>query len=174
MNDFLKGLCSGCAKLLKLILVSFVLLGCQSVEVGTTGRTVPQNKWILLSEAGNQSGKWQTQDLILEYEYDRDHTHLYITGVIHFVTPIRNQWGLVEYFHLDLIPVDAQGAVLEMIPLTTTGEVNLLTDGPVDFTKTLTLPGNTAAMAFSYTGKGSGGGSYFDGGYGDFWEYPYY
>jgi hypothetical protein len=174
MRDFVEGLRSGCKRLLTLILGSSMLLGCQSLNVGPVGHIVPQDKWILLSQAGNQSGKWQTRDLVLEYEYDRDHTHLYITGVIHFATPIRNQWELIQYFHLDAIPVDAQGTVQGMIALTTAGEINLLYDGPIDFNKTLTLPENTVAIAFSYTGRGSGGGSYFDGGYGDFWEYPYY
>jgi hypothetical protein len=174
MRDSVEGLCSGCGKLLALILTGSILLGCQSLNAGPAGRTVPQNKWIFLSQAGNQSGKWQTRDLILDYEYDRDHTHLYISGLIHFDTPLRNHWGIIQYFHLDAMPVDAQGTVLGAIALTTSGEINLLYDGPIDFNKTLTLPENAVGIAFSYTGRASGGGSYFDGGFEDFWEYPYY
>jgi hypothetical protein len=174
MMGFAEELCSGCGKLLSLILTSIILLGCQSLNVAPTGHTVPQNKWILLSQAGNQSGIWQTEDLILDYQYDRDHSQFYISGVIRFAGPIRNQFEIVQYFHLDAIPVDSQGKVLDMIGLTSAGEMNLLNDGPIEFNKTLTLPANTTAIAFSYRGRASGGGSYFDGGYADFWEYPVY
>jgi hypothetical protein len=174
MKNLAEVLIPVCGKLPSLVLISVILLGCQSLNVAPTGHTVPQSKWILLSQAGNQSGKWQSEDLILDYEYDRDHSQFYISGVIRFPGPIRGQFEIVQYFHLDAIPVDAQGRVLGMIGLTSAGEINMLYDGPIDFNKTLTLPANTAAMAFSYRGRASGGGSYFDGGYADFWEYPVY
>jgi hypothetical protein len=174
MRNLVEGLSTGCWKLPSLVLVSVILLGCQGLNVAPVGHTVPQNKWISLSQAGNQSGIWQTEDLIMDYKYDRDHSQLYISGVIRFASPIRFQFELVQYFHLDAIPIDAQGKVLDMIALTTAGELNTLYDGPIDFSKVLTLPANTAAIAFSYRGRASGGGSYFDGGFADFWEYPVY
>jgi hypothetical protein len=174
MKGFAKAFCSGCGKLLTLILASSILLGCQSLNLAPIGHTVPQDKWILLSQAGDQSGVWQSKDLVLNYKYDRDHSQVYISGVIRFGGLIMNHYELIQYFHLDAIPVDAQGKVLDMIALTTAGEMNTLYDGPIDFNKILTLPANTAAIAFSYRGRASGGGSYFDGGYADFWEYPVY
>lgn len=174
MKDLAKGLSPKFRKLPCLVLISVILLGCQSLSVAPIGHTVPQSKWILLSQAGNQSGIWQTEDLILNYEYDRDHSQFYISGVIRFPGPIRNQFEIVQYFHLDAIPVDAQGRVLDMIGLMSASEMNMLYDGPIDFNKILALPPNTAAMAFSYRGRATGGGSYFDGGYADFWEYPVY
>jgi hypothetical protein len=174
MRGFVKVLCTGREKLPSLVLISVVLLGCQSLNVAPIGHTVPQNKWIFLSQSGDQSGIWQSEDLILDYKYDRDHSQLYISGVIRFASPVRNQFQIVQYFHLDAIPVDAQGKVLDMIALTSAGEINTLYDGPIDFNKILTLPANTAAIAFSYRGRASGGGSYFAGGFADFWEYPVY
>jgi hypothetical protein len=174
MRVFVEMLCSGCGKLPSLFLISVMLLGCQSLNFTPIGHTVPQNKWIFLSQSGDQSGSWRSEDLILDYKYDRDHSQVYISGVIRFGGPIRNQFQIIQYFHLDAIPVDAQGKVLDMIALTSAGEINMLYDGPIDFSKMLTLPANTAAIAFSYRGRASGGGSYFDGGFADFWEYPVY
>ncbi len=163
-----------CGKLLSLILTSFILLACQSPSVKPAGRTVPEGKWVLLSQYEGQSGRWESNDLTLDYKYDRDQSQLGISGVIHFTGPIRGEYEIVNYFHLDIIPVDVQGTVLDMIGLTSEAEINLLYDGPINFYKTLSLPANTAGMAFSYTGRASGGGTYFDGGFTDFWEYPYY
>jgi hypothetical protein len=168
--------CVMSSRLLILVLVNFFFLGCQSLDVNVkpVGRFVPEGKWILLSQTPDQSGSWQTRDLVLDYKYDRDQSQFYISGAIRFIGPIRNEFEIVDYFHLDAIPVDAQGTVLDMMALTTAGEVNTVYDGPVTFDKILALPTNTAGMAFGYTGRASGSGSYFEGGTGDFWEYPYY
>jgi hypothetical protein len=157
-----------------LILISVILLGCQSVSFKPIGHMVPENKWLVLSQSGDQSGAWKSEDLILDYKYDRYQSQLSISGIIHFAGRITNNYSIVQYFHLDAIPVDAQGKVLDMISLTTAGDMNTLFDGPVDFNKILTLPPETAAIAFSYRGRAYGSGSYFDGGFMDFWEYPVY
>lgn len=157
-----------------LILVSAILLGCQGMAFEPTGRTVPEDKWIFLSQAGDQTGTWRNQDLTLDYKYDRYQNQLSISGIIRFSGRFAYNYSLIQYFHLDVIPVDAQGKALEMIGLTTAGDLNSLYDGPVDFYKILTLPPNTAAIAFSYRGRASGNASGFGGGYLDFWEYPLY
>jgi hypothetical protein len=174
MKNLAQALASWRSKLLSLISISVILLGCQSISLAPIGHTVPQNKWIFLSQSGDQSGKWQSEDLLLNYKYDRYQNQLSISGVIRFAGRIMNNYGIVQYFHLDAIPVDAQGKVLDMIGLTTAGEINTVYGDPIDFDKILTLPPNTAAIAFSYRGRVSGGGSGFDGGFMDFWEYPVY
>jgi hypothetical protein len=161
-------------KIPSLILISAILLGCQSLSFKPIGHMVPEKKSLFLSQSGDQSGAWKSEDLILDYKYDRYQNQLSISGIIHFASRITNNYSIIQYFHLDAIPVDAQGKVLDMISLTTAGDLNALYDGPVDFYKILTLPPNTAAIAFSYRGRAYGSGSYFDGGFMDFWEYPVY
>jgi hypothetical protein len=174
MKNLVQTIASWRGKLPSLILISVILLGCQSTSLAPMGRTVPQNKWIFLSQSGDQSGTWRSEDLLLNYKYDRYENQLSISGIIRFAGRIMNNYGIVQYFHLDAIPVDAQGKVLDMIGLTTAGDLNTVYDNPIDFDKILTLPPGTAAMAFSYRGRVSGGGSGFDGGFMDFWEYPVY
>jgi hypothetical protein len=174
MRNLTEAFASSCWKLPNLILIGVFLLGCQGAAFQPIGRTVPESKWIVLSQSGDQSGTWQNEDLLLDYKYDRYQSQMSISGVIRFAGRIINNYTVIQYFHLDAIAVDAQGRVLEMIGLTTAGDVNSLYDGPVDFYKILTLPPNTAAIAFSYQGRAQGSGSYFDGGYMDFWEYPVY
>jgi hypothetical protein len=155
-------------------MISVVLLGCQSASFAPMGHMVPEDKRLLLSQSGDQSGTWRTEDLILDYKYDRYQDQLSISGTIRFAGRITNNYATVQYFHLDAIPVEAQGKVLDMISLTTAGDINTLYEGPVDFYKILTLPPNTTAIAFSYRGRAYGSGSYFDGGFMDFWDYPVY
>ena len=174
MRNLAEVLASSCGRLSGLILITVILSGCQGVAFGPIGRTVPENKWIFLSQSGDQSGRWQNEDLILDYKYDRYQSQVSISGIIRFAGRIMNNYSVVQYFHLDAIAVDAQGKVLDMISLTTAGDLNSLYDGPVDFNKILTLPPNTAAIAFSYQGRAQGNGSGFGGGYMDFWEYPVY
>ena len=174
MRNVGEALAAWCRNIPSLILTSFILLGCQSVSLEPIGHMVPENKWFFLSQSGDQSGTWHGEDLSLDYKYDRYHSHLSISGIIHFAGRIVDNYSIVQYFHLDAIPVDAQGKVLDMISLTTAGDMNTLYDGPVEFNKILTLPPNTAAIAFSYRGRAYGSGSYSDGGFMDFWEYPVY
>lgn len=174
MRSLAEALVSWCRKLPNLILISIILSGCQSLGSQPIGRTVPENKWILLSQSGDQSGTWRNEDLILDYKYDRYQSQMSISGIIRFAGRITNNYSVIQYFHLDAIAVDTQGKVLQMIGLTTVGDLNSLYDGPSDFNKILTLPPNTAAIAFSYQGRAMGNGSGFGGGYMDFWEYPVY
>lgn len=174
MNNIGKELAARRWRLPVLILIGVILSGCESVSLMPVGHMVPANKWIHLSQSGDQSGRWRTEDLFLDYKYDRYQSQLNISGVIVFAGRISGNYSIVQYFHLDAIPVDAQGKVLNMISLATAGDINTLYDGPVNFSKVLTLPPETAAIAFSYRGRAYGGHSYFDGGFMDFWEYPVY
>jgi len=174
MKNVGEALATWCWKVSSLILISVILSGCQSASLKPIGHMVPENKWFFLSQSGDQSGTWKSEDLILDYKYDRYQSQLNISGVIHFAGRIINSFTIIQYFHLDAIPVNAQGKVLDMISLTTAGDLNAVYDGPVEFNKILTLPPDTAAIAFSYRGRASGSGSYFEGGFMDFWEYPVY
>jgi hypothetical protein len=159
---------------LSLVLFVAVVVGCQSLSFSPIGHSVPEAKWIGLPPSGESTGTWTNEDLTLAYKFVRNQSQLNISGSFQFDDRITKSFLIIQYFHLDLIPVDAQGKVLDMIGLTSAGGVNVLFDKSVDFNKALSLPPNTAAIAFSYRGKAYGGGSGGEGDIMDFWEYPVY
>jgi hypothetical protein len=173
MKDSAKPLSSACGRLLGCMLVMAFMFGCQSLSFDPKGHTVPESKWIALPQAGEYSGTWTNDDLTLDYKLSRNQSQLRISGSIRFADRITNSFFIVQYFHLDAIPVDARGKVLDMIGLTTTSGMNIIFDHSLDFSSVLSLPPNTEAIVFSYRGKaleGDGG----DGDIMDFWEYPLY
>jgi hypothetical protein len=164
----------GYAKCLRLILLTAVVVGCQSLSFDPRGRTVPETSWISLPQSGESSGTWTNEDLTLLYKFVRNQSQLNVSGTIQFADRITDSFLIIQYFHLDAIPVDARGKVLDMIGLTTAGQVNTLFDRSVDFRNNLTLPPDTAAIAFSYRGRAYEGDGADGGGIMDFWEYPVY
>jgi hypothetical protein len=156
-------------RLFALMLAMVSLLGCQSLSFDPKGYTVPESCWIALPPDGNSSGEWTNDDIILRYSFLRSQSQLRVSGSIRFTDRITKIYLLIQYFHLDLIPLDARGNVLDMIGLTTATGVNTVFDNSVEFKTVLTLPSNTEAFAFSYRGRTYGTK---DGGFMDFWEYP--
>ena len=174
MKDLARPLFSTCCRLVGFMLVLVLLFGCQSLSFDPKGHTVPESSWISLPQSGESSGTWTNEDLTLAYNFARNQSQLNISGTIQFADRITDSFRIIQYFHLDAIPVDAQGKVLDMIGLTAAGQVNTLFDRSVDFRNNLTLPPDTAAIAFRYRGRAyeSDGGD--GGGIMDFWEYPVY
>ena len=161
-------------RLIGLVLITAFLCGCQGLSFDPRGHTVPETNWIRLPESGEYSGTWNNEDLTLAYKFVRNQSQLGVSGVVQFAPRITNNFLVIEYFHLDAIPVDAQGKVLGMIGLTSASRVNTQFGRPLDFSNLLTLPPNTAAIAFSYQGRAYSDGSEDGGGFMDFWEYPLY
>jgi len=174
MKDSERPLFSACGRLLGCMLLMALMFGCQSISFDPKGRTVPEGRWIGLPRAGEYSGTWTNEDLTLAYKFVRNQNQLRISGSIEFADRITHNFLIVQYFHLDAIPVDGQGKVLDMIGLTSAGDVNTLFDRSLDFSSILTLPPNTAAIAFSYRGRAYEGDGGEGGGIMDFWEYPLY
>ncbi|HQN18090.1 MAG TPA: hypothetical protein PKV86_03080 [Syntrophobacteraceae bacterium] len=164
----------GFGRLLWPILLMVLVFGCNSISVSPIGHTVPEVKWIALPQSGEYSGTWTNEDLSLPYKFLRNQSQLTISGSVRFADRITNSFKTIQYFHLDALPVDSQGKVLDMVALTTEGNVILEFNRSVAFSKDLTLPPNTASIVFSYRGRAYGGNSADGGGTIDFWEYPVY
>jgi hypothetical protein len=111
------------------------------------------------------------KDLTLNYKFVRNNSRLRISGSIQFADRITKSYLVIQYFHLDAIPVDAQGKILDMIGLTSAAGVNTIFDHSLEFNSILILPSNTEAIVFSYRGRTYG---MKDSGSMDFWEYPVY
>jgi hypothetical protein len=171
MKDSSRPLFSACSRLLGYMLLIVLMFGCQSLIFDPRGHRVPESSWIELHPSGDYSGTWNNEDLSLAYKFVRNQSQLRISGSIQIADRITNSFLIIQYFHLDAIPVDAQGKVLNMIGLTSAANVNTLFDHSLDFSTTLTLPSNTEAIAFSYRGRAYGTEH---GDIMDFWEYPVY
>ncbi len=174
MEDSLNLVFSRCGKLLSLILGMVLVAGCQSLLFDPRGHTVPEAKLIILPQSGDYSGIYKNEDLNMAYKLVRNQGQLSISGTVRFADRIMMGFAIVQVFHLDAILVDPQGKVLNMTGLTSASAVNILYDGSIDFSRTMTLPPNTAALAFSYGGIALSGGSGEDSDRMDFWDYPLY
>lgn len=159
---------------MSLVLVMAFMVGCQSLSFDPRGHQVPESSWIRLPPSGEYFGVWNNEDLTLDYKFVRDQKQLSVGGAVRFADRITKNFSMIDYFHLDAIPVDAQGKVLAMIGLTSAARVSTQFGLPLDFNSVITLPANTAAIAFSYRGRAYSGGSGEDNDLMDFWEYPVY
>ena len=165
------------SRVISVILAMVFMVGCQSLSFDPKGHTVPEAKRISLTEftqTGDYSGTFDNGDFDLVYKLVRNQGQTNISGKLRFDERITYSYYIIQYFHLDVVALDTDGKVLEMIPVTTVGNLNAIFDGPVEFSKVLAFPPNTVAMAFSYTGKACGDGSGDGGDVMDFWEYPLY
>jgi hypothetical protein len=171
MENSARPLFSTCCRLLGFMLVMALSFGCQSLPFDPKGHKVPESSWIALPPDGEYSGAWTNEDLTLNYRSVRNQSQLRISGSVQFADRITKAYLIVQYFHLDVIPVDARGKVLDMIGLISAASVNTIFDNSLEFNRILTLPSNSEAIVFSYRGRTAGTR---DAGSMDFWEYPVY
>lgn len=157
--------------LLGFVLVMVLICGCQSLSFDPRGHTVPESRWIKPPADGEESGSWTNEDLKFGYHFVRNRNQLRISGSIQFADRITKAYPVIQYFHMDVISVDADGKILDMVGLTSTASLNTIFDRSVEFNRIVTLPSNTQAIALSYRGKAYGNK---DAGTMDFWEYPVY
>jgi hypothetical protein len=174
MEDSTKALGRRYGRVISVVLVLVFMVGCQSLSFDPRGHTVPEANRISLPQSGDYSDTYDNGDFNLAYKLTRNQGQTSISGRLRFDERITYNYYIIRYFHLDLIALGTEGKVLEMIPLTTVGNLNAIFGGPVEFNKAFTFPPNTVAMAFSYTGKACGDGSGDGGDVMDFWEYPLY
>jgi hypothetical protein len=159
---------------ISVIVAMVFVVGCQSLSFDPRGHTVPEAKRIALPQSGDYFNTYDNGDFELAYKISRNQGQTGISGRLRFDERITYSFYIIRYFHLDLIALGAEGKVLEMIPLMTVGNLNTVFNGSVEFNRILTLPSNTVAMAFRYTGQAWSGGSGDGGDVIDFWEYPLY
>jgi len=170
----------GCVKTGKVVLIGAVLLvfGCQSLIFDPRGHRVPEDRWVLIPDSGEQPGVYNNEDLTIGFKMVRGPGQLQIAGDIHFADRIAENFPIVRYFHLGALLLDDQGKILGMINLVSTASYRTqyatVPDYPLVFNARLALPGNVRAIAFNYTGNAIDPSGPDAGGTMDFWEYPVY
>jgi len=153
-----------------LVLVRYALIvfaavwfsSCQTMpKFSEIGRVVPPEKRISLTHGGTQEGQWTTPDLTLAYRYEETGNRFTISGTVYFADALQTGFGTLDRFFLKVVLVNGTGTTLVSQSLLTAGYRSPM--GRLIFKRSISLPTDTAAMAFGYSGKASDGVSGDDG-----------
>ena len=157
----------GLSTILAMLLIAFVLSGCQSMGLSGTSvhGVVPDEDRIPLSATADST--WDSDYVSLKYRFVQQGNGLEIEGVASLKPALTANFNLMTSLHMDVIFADAQGKVLGMQGLATGSDFD-----PLRFKVKVAMPVNTACLAFSYRGEvvdssaDGGGGPYY------FWKWP--
>ena len=134
-------------------------LGCQSTSTFYVGEKVEKpNLRVPLSANKQQSGTWQTFDLIINYSIEKGQDSLTLTGQVQFTQHYRTVYNQVQRMDLYLLFLDEESRVLKTVALPTffTGIEDI---SPIKTTQP--LPSGTRAISFAYAGVVRGEREYF-------------
>ncbi len=147
------------------LILFFTLASCQGKFMTGQGKVVAEEKRIALQQEGSVSGSWQgKQDLKVNYTATRNQDILQMAGDI----LLRKHKKLVS-FKFSLVLIDADGKILDLVPVTTAGGRQMIEQIP--FSREVTLPPGTSYFAFTYDGTTSGIGQ--GGSPKSFWSAPW-
>jgi hypothetical protein len=166
------------------LFISLIFIGTLTTCGGSLftyrGATVKAKNRIALVAGGPYEGRWQTRDLAIDYVYHVNDNNLEISGVTELAASLKTGFTTLDYLYLSLNLLDDEGKVLEEQSIKSFGhQSRILTMAKMSFTCRLEAPKGTTAIAFSYKGRVSEGGSKTNGtGRGgdaifwNFWEVP--
>ena len=148
-----------------ILVLMTALAACQSNPFSVQGKIVVEEKRIALQPEGSASGSWQgKQDLTVNYTATRNQDILQMAGDI----LLRKHKKLVS-FQFSLVLIDAEGQILDVVPITTAGGRRKIEQIP--FSREVALPPQTRYFAFTYDGTTSGIGQ--GGSPKSFWSAPW-
>lgn len=147
--------------------------------MGTAGyEVILPDQRIQITDSGSVAGRWQVQEVIIDYRYDRVPGGLEMTGTLDFIDSIKYNFGLLKYFNAGVIFGDAEGRVLGTAPFIGTRQSGLERWSGERFSRRVPMPPGARVFAFTYQGEVmevSGGGRGRGGGGGNptqIWYYP--
>lgn len=134
-------------------------LGCQSTSTFFVGEKVKNpNLLVPLSANKQQSGTWQTFDLIINYSIEKGQDSLTLAGQAQFTQHYRTVYNRVRRMDLFLLFLDEESRVLKTVKLPTFF-TRIEDVSPIRTTQP--LPSGTRAISFAYSGVVRGEGEYF-------------
>jgi hypothetical protein len=133
------------------ISVLLILLLAVAFAVEGQGKALNPASQIVLNAQGQQSGQFNAPDLTVNYTYTRTGGNMQLTGNVQFGMTIQANYAVVQTFQLSVALADAQGNVLGEQGITTASDNNV--GDTINFSTSVTVPAQTASMAFSYTGQ---------------------
>ena len=160
-----------------LVLIT-LLFACGGKLLNYRGSWVEEQDRISLQTGGPHKGNWQTRDLSIEYEYQKEAQNLMISGVVNLADYLKIM-GTLDHLVLEIQLLQADGIVQDTKGIRTFGiRRSIDSFGKMSFKSRLDLSEDTVAMAFSYDGKiTQGGGGAFNSSSGEkaewaFWKVP--
>jgi lipopolysaccharide assembly outer membrane protein LptD (OstA) len=151
------------------------LVSCRSVFKGYNGLTVPAENLIVLQTEGSSDGKWETEDISVNYLYTKNADQLKISGRIDFDDSLKYNFNHLYDFTLWVHFINSDNIIVGNLIISPFTFFDQLEE--TSFEKNVTLPPDTQAIVFSYSGNASddstgghdrqdGGGSWI------FWSTP--
>ena len=155
-----------------------LLLACGSKLLNYRGSWVEEQDRINLQAGGPHKGSWQTRDLSIQYEYQKEAQNLLVSGVVNLADYLKIM-GTLDHLALEIQLLETNGIVQDTKGIRTFGSRRSIDSfGTMSFNSRLDLPEDTIAVAFSYDGKiTQGGGGAFKSSSGEkaewvFWKVP--
>ncbi len=139
--------------LLILLIAGVFPAGCQGgASLSTSqGRKLGSGNQIALGHDVEKAGRYQSNDVVIDYKYVRSGDNMQLSGVLQFATAIQANFVIVRTFQLGLVLADAQGNILGRQGLATSYNDNV--GDSISFSSSILVPPQATAMAFSYTGQ---------------------
>jgi len=145
-----------------------VLTACQMMG-GAQGRLADPAKIVVMEPAGK--GLYDGDDLILFYKYAREGSRMNIEGELEFTGGVAN-FDVLDYFSLDIYPIDAEGRIMGARGLLSAAMGRPLGE-KWEFRRVIDFPTTAAGIAFGYSGLARTHGFDDEHDSWSFWDTPY-
>ena len=146
-------------RLLALFLLISPIIACAGGNPLSPGAWVPEEDRIAVMDGGPHTGSWKTRDLSIQYEHQEASTNLQVKGVVKFANYIPMGYNVLEYLHVNIHLLEANGIVLFTQRIRSFSYFRSFREiGDLTFDAQYELPQDAVAFAFSYSGKVSDGG----------------
>ena len=146
------------SKLLILFVSIMLLLACGGRLLSYRGSWVEEQDRISLQTGGPHRGIWQTRDLAIAYDYQKEAQNILISGVVNLADYLKIM-GTLDHLTIEIQLLEADGIVQDTRAIRTFGTRRSIDSfGKLSFSNRLDLSEDTVAVAFSYDGKITQGG----------------
>ncbi len=139
------------------LLLLTALVSCRSIFKGYNGLIVPAENLIVLQNEGSIEGKWQTEDISVNYLYSKNVDHLKISGRIDFDDSLKYNFNRLNDFTLWVHFINSDNTIVGNLLISPFTSLDMIEE--ISFEKNVELPSDTQAIVFSYSGHVSEGGS---------------
>ena len=129
-------------------------LGCAEIKEFYHGNTVSSVPVIVLQEGTPNAGRWETFDLIIDYEYILKSNRITISGEASLTQHYQMLYTSIPRMVTYIFFLDEDSRVLE-----TASFINLWTDSTRDiqvFSKNYIVPDRTKKISIGYSGEAQG------------------
>jgi len=143
-------------KIIIFISLLLFLLACTSTKELFRGKIANQADQIHIISSGTDSGVWNTNELSINYTYTSLSDHLNLTGYISISEYITNTYSTIRSLNVLVSFLDNHGKVVSTNYINPTYSVNSTPPRKIKFNSSLSLPIETVAFCFSYSGEFQG------------------